>query len=94
MSLADCDTSLPVDDDPTLKKDPSDAESRFADCKMLVVQSMLKQIRNGTPIYRLQLPIFLLEPRSLLERYSDFCNHLDFILRYGTPFLTLFLIMV
>jgi len=44
-----------------------------------VVQSMIKQVRNGTPIYRVQLPIFLQEPRSLLERYGDFCSHLDFL---------------
>jgi len=59
-------------------------ETRFSDSKLLVIQSMVRQIRNGTPIYRLQLPIFLLEPRSLLERYSDFCNHLDFILRLSS----------
>lgn len=61
-----------------------DLETRFADAKMMVIQSMIKQIRNGTPVYRLQLPIFLSEPRSLLERYSDFCTHIDFILRIPT----------
>ena len=51
--------------------------------KLAVIQSMIKQVRNGTPIYRVQLPIFLQEPRSLLERYGDFCSHVDFINRYA-----------
>lgn len=47
------------------------------DGRWAVMQSMVKQIRNGTPIYRVQLPIFLQEPRSMLERYADFCSHMD-----------------
>eukprot|EP00026_Physarum_polycephalum_P010710 Phypoly_transcript_10885.p1 GENE.Phypoly_transcript_10885~~Phypoly_transcript_10885.p1 ORF type:complete len:379 (+),score=41.72 Phypoly_transcript_10885:70-1206(+) len=47
------------------------------DGKWAVIQSMIKQVRNGTPIYRIHLPIFLQEPRSLLERYADFCSHMD-----------------
>jgi hypothetical protein len=50
--------------------------------KWAVIQSIIKQVRNGTPIYRVQLPIFLQEPRSLLERYSDFCTHMDIFTRY------------
>jgi len=83
MNQRDCapcsDTNNKLEDETT--PDDVSLETRFADSKLLVIQSMVRQIRNGTPIYRLQLPIFLLEPRSLLERYSDFCNHLDFILR-------------
>lgn len=83
MSLVDYQTynNNATKADEANKEDDMVLETRFADGKLLVIQSMVKQIRNGTPIYRLQLPIFLLEPRSLLERYSDFCNHLDFILR-------------
>jgi hypothetical protein len=47
------------------------------DGKWAIFQSMIKQVRDGTPIYRVQLPIFLQEPRSLLERYADFCSHMD-----------------
>lgn len=53
-------------------KQNNDGESKLA-----IIQSMIKQIRNGTPIYRVQLPIFLQEPRSLLERYGDFCSHME-----------------
>eukprot|EP01111_Echinosteliopsis_oligospora_P001152 TRINITY_DN115_c0_g1_i1.p1 TRINITY_DN115_c0_g1~~TRINITY_DN115_c0_g1_i1.p1 ORF type:complete len:396 (-),score=72.26 TRINITY_DN115_c0_g1_i1:33-1220(-) len=53
----------------------------LGESKLAVVQSMISQIRNGTPIYRVQLPIFLTEPRSLLDRYSDFCTHLDLLMR-------------
>jgi len=56
-------------------------EHKFEAGKWAVIQSMVKQIRNGTPVYRVQLPIFLQEPRSLLERYADFCTHLDCMLR-------------
>lgn len=60
------------------------------DGKWAIMQSMIKQISNGTPIYRVSLPIFLQEPRSLLERYADFCSHMDIFTRYKTcSFLTL-----
>ena len=52
------------------------------DGKWAIIQSMIKQVRNGTPIYRVHLPIFLQEPRSLLERYADFCSHMDIFTRY------------
>jgi len=48
--------------------------------KKSFIQSFLRQLKNGTPVYRVQLPIFLIEPRSLLERYSDFGVHLDYVL--------------
>lgn len=60
-----------------------DAASSSADTgRMAIIQSMVRQIRNGTPIYRVQLPIFLQEPRSLLERFTDFCSHANLIPRY------------
>lgn len=52
-------------------------QNNEGESKLAIIQSMIKQIRNGTPIYRVQLPIFLQEPRSLLERYGDFCSHMD-----------------
>jgi len=52
-------------------------ESSAKDGRWAIMQSMIKQVRNGTPIYRVHLPIFLQEPRSLLERYADFCSHMD-----------------
>lgn len=58
-----------------------DQQGGLGESKLAVVQSMIAQIRNGTPIYRVQLPIFLTEPRSLLDRYSDFCTHLDLLMR-------------
>ena len=63
--------------DVVLQKQNNEGESKLA-----IIQSMIKQIRNGTPIYRIQLPIFLQEPRSLLERYADFCSHMDIFNRY------------
>lgn len=64
------------------KEEHHKEEVRTDSGKWAVMQSMIKQIRNGTPIYRVQLPIFLQEPRSLLERYADFCSHMDIFTRY------------
>lgn len=66
-----------VRNDLIVQKQGNEGESKLA-----IIQSMIKQIRNGTPIYRVQLPIFLQEPRSLLERYGDFCSHMDIFNRY------------
>ena len=67
-------------DEPT-NNEPVKPESG-KDGKWAIMQSMIKQVRNGTPIYRVHLPIFLQEPRSMLERYADFCSHMDIFTRY------------
>jgi len=42
--------------------------------KKQIIKTILKQVKAGTPIYRCQLPIFVLEPRSLLESLTDFAG--------------------
>jgi len=49
-------------------------KQRVENGKRQIMMSILKQIATGTPFYRCQLPIFVIEPRSLLERLSDFAS--------------------
>eukprot|EP01119_Soliformovum_irregulare_P019858 TRINITY_DN6371_c0_g1_i1.p1 TRINITY_DN6371_c0_g1~~TRINITY_DN6371_c0_g1_i1.p1 ORF type:complete len:395 (+),score=88.32 TRINITY_DN6371_c0_g1_i1:1390-2574(+) len=63
-------------------------KNRVENGKKQIMMSILKQIAKGTPVYRCQLPIFVIEPRSLLERLSDFASFsylLDDINLMSTP---------
>eukprot|EP01118_Nematostelium_gracile_P016174 TRINITY_DN6639_c0_g1_i1.p1 TRINITY_DN6639_c0_g1~~TRINITY_DN6639_c0_g1_i1.p1 ORF type:complete len:404 (+),score=93.38 TRINITY_DN6639_c0_g1_i1:72-1283(+) len=58
--------------------DPSD--DRLEENKLQIIKAVLRQVKLGTPVYRCQLPIFVLEPRSLLEKLSDFGGFSHFLL--------------
>ncbi|CAG8666959.1 3103_t:CDS:2, partial [Dentiscutata erythropus] len=46
-----------------------------------IILGLIAQIRKGTELHRIALPAFVLEPRSMLERITDFMSHSDLILR-------------
>ncbi|CAG8444679.1 11257_t:CDS:2 [Cetraspora pellucida] len=46
-----------------------------------IILGLIAQIRKGTELHRIALPAFILEPRSMLERITDFMSHSDLILR-------------
>eukprot|EP00708_Paratrimastix_pyriformis_P002637 GAFH01001388.1.p1 GENE.GAFH01001388.1~~GAFH01001388.1.p1 ORF type:complete len:494 (-),score=159.26 GAFH01001388.1:190-1635(-) len=46
-----------------------------------ILLGLMKQLTVGMDLTRVTLPTFVLEPRSLLERYTDFLTHADFLLR-------------
>lgn len=48
-----------------------------------IILNIISQLRNGTDLSRLSLPTFVLEPRSMTERLSDFCSHHDLL--HGLP---------
>lgn len=46
-----------------------------------VLFAMIKQLRYGMDLHRITFPTFVLEPRSMLERITDFMAHQDIILQ-------------
>ena len=47
-----------------------------------IIWSLLKQLRPGMDLSRVTLPTFILEPRSLLDKISDFYYHSDIAAEY------------
>jgi hypothetical protein len=42
---------------------------------------LIAQLRKGTDLSRVTLPTFVLEPRSLLEKFTDFMSHPDLVIK-------------
>ena len=49
-----------------------------------ILLHLLSQVRIGMDLSRVTLPTFILEPKSLLEKLTDFFTHPDVMLRYQT----------
>ncbi|KAG2176028.1 hypothetical protein INT44_000507 [Umbelopsis vinacea] len=45
-----------------------------------ILLSLASQLRKGMDLHRVTLPTFVLEPRSMLERITDFFSHPDYLL--------------
>lgn len=49
-----------------------------------ILLSLISQLRIGMDLHRVTLPTFVLEPRSMLERITDFLSHPDMIFNAGS----------
>lgn len=58
--------------------DPNDTEVLDEEPRNMLL-SLISQLRIGMDLHRVTLPTFVLEPRSMLERITDFLSHPDFI---------------
>jgi hypothetical protein len=47
-----------------------------------ILLGLISQLRKGMDLHRVTLPTFVLEPRSMLERITDFMSHPELILKY------------
>jgi len=54
-----------------------------------ILLHLLSQVRIGMDLSRVTLPTFILEPKSFLEKLTDFFTHPDVMLRYQTTILSL-----
>lgn len=50
-----------------------------------IILGMISQVSIGMDLSKISFPTFVLEPRSLLERITDFMSHQDIILGYNSP---------
>jgi len=44
-----------------------------------IIQAMISQLRIGMDLQRISFPTFVLEPRSMLERITDFMSHPELV---------------
>lgn len=61
----------------------SDAEYIDKEPKNIII-GMISQLKNGMDLHKVPFPTFVLEPRSMLERITDFVSHPHLILKYKT----------
>lgn len=61
--------------------DAEGAEVLEAEPRNLLI-SLLSQLRIGMDLSRVTLPTFILEPKSFLEKLTDFMTHPDLVLKY------------
>ena len=52
-----------------------DYEEKLDDKPKSIMMSMIKQLKTGMDLSKVTLPTFILEPRSFLEKGSDFMLH-------------------
>ncbi|OZJ03555.1 hypothetical protein BZG36_03088 [Bifiguratus adelaidae] len=52
----------------------------LADEPKSIILGIIAQLSKGADLHRVTLPTFVLEPRSLLEKLSDFISHPDLII--------------
>ncbi|KAI9264348.1 hypothetical protein BDA99DRAFT_509088 [Phascolomyces articulosus] len=50
-----------------------------------ILMGIIAQLGKGTDLHRVTLPTFVLEPRSMLERITDFMSHPELLLEATTP---------
>lgn len=55
-------------------------EEKLDDAPKSILLSMMRQLTTGMDLSRVTLPTFILEPRSFLEKCSDFMCHGSLIL--------------
>ncbi len=47
-----------------------------------IIMGIIAQLRKGADLHRVTLPTFVLEPRSMTERITDFFRHPDILIKY------------
>ncbi|RDB29313.1 Oxysterol-binding C23B6.01c [Hypsizygus marmoreus] len=67
-----------IEDGPPTDTDPDDT-SILDDDEGSIITSLISQLRVGMDLSRVTFPTFVLEPRSMLERITDFMSHPDLI---------------
>jgi len=66
------------DEKPPEGSDPDDT-SVLDDKEGSIVMSLISQLRIGMDLSKIAFPTFVLEPRSMLERVTDFMTHTDLL---------------
>jgi hypothetical protein len=73
----------PAGDDVVVGEEP-EYEEKLDEAPKSILMGMMRQLKVGMDLSRITLPAFILEPRSFLEKCSDFMSHGHHLLRYGT----------
>lgn len=60
----------------------ADSTEVLEDENRSIIMGLIAQLRKGTDLSRITLPTFVLEPRSLLEKFTDFMSHPELVVKY------------
>ena len=66
---------------PRLHFQTGDQTEEFSEENKSIVWFLMKQVRPGMDLSKVVLPTFILEPRSFLDKLSDYYYHADIISR-------------
>lgn len=58
-----------------------DCSEVLEDDNRSIIMGLIAQLRKGTDLSRVTLPTFVLEPRSMLEKITDFMSHPDLLVK-------------
>lgn len=60
-------------------EEDTDCAEVLEDDNRSIIMGLIAQLRKGTDLSRVTLPTFVLEPRSLLEKITDFMSHPELV---------------
>lgn len=60
-------------------EEDADCTEVLEDDNRSIIMGLIAQLRKGTDLSRVTLPTFVLEPRSLLEKITDFMSHPELV---------------
>lgn len=66
---------------PTTFEEDADSTEVLEDDNRSIIMGLIAQLRKGTDLSRITLPTFVLEPRSLLEKFTDFMSHPELVVK-------------
>ena len=58
-------------------------DDQVDDTKKSIILDLISQLRQGTDLHKITLPTFILEPRSMCERLSDFFCFQQYLIDAG-----------
>lgn len=64
---------------PNNESDPDCTETLEA-TSFSILKGIISQLRKNMDLHRVTLPTFVLEPRSMLEKITDFTSHPDLLI--------------
>jgi hypothetical protein len=64
----------------TANEGDPDCTEVLEDNSKSILMGIISQLRKDMDLHRVTLPTFVLEPRSMLERVTDFMSHPDLLL--------------
>ncbi|OUM65507.1 hypothetical protein PIROE2DRAFT_41588 [Piromyces sp. E2] len=62
-------------------EDDTDNKVVLSDEPKSIIMGIIAQLRKGADLHRVTLPTFVLEPRSMTERITDFLRHPDILIK-------------
>lgn len=60
----------------------SEDEGKNESFVLEILNNVLEKIAQGDDLSKVSVPVFFIEPRSLLEKFTDIFTHVDLLIGY------------